>query len=72
MDTDKNRERLSINLGSDLAKRLEYCSSRYGVSKNQLAVFLIGQGVAGIEASFKAVDNMSKDLVKNVSEIDNI
>lgn len=62
------KERLNIYIGKDLLKRLKYCSERYGVSHTQLAVMLIGQGVAGIEKSFNIFDDMSKDLVKHLKD----
>ena len=65
------KERLNIYVGKDLLKRLKYCSERYGVSHTQLAVMLIGQGVAGIEKSFNIFDDMSKDLVKHLKDEDN-
>lgn len=60
------KERLNIYVGKDLLKRLKYCSERYGVSHTQLAVMLIGQGVAGMEKSFAILEDVSKDLGKNL------
>lgn len=61
------KERLNIYVGKDLLKRLKYCSERYGVSHTQLAVMLIGQGVAGMEKSFAILEDVSKDLGKNLA-----
>jgi hypothetical protein len=71
MSEKVEKERLNIYIGKDLLKRLKYCSERYGVSHTQLAVMLIGQGVAGIEKSFNIFDDMSKDLVKHLKDEDN-
>ena len=71
MSEKVEKERLNIYIGKDLLKRLKYCSERYGVSHTQLAVMLIGQGVAGIEKSFNIFDDMSKDLVKHLKVEDN-
>ena len=68
MSEKVEKERLNIYVGKDLLKRLKYCSERYGVSHTQLAVMLIGQGVAGIEKSFNFFDDMSKDLVKHLED----
>lgn len=62
------KERLNLYVSQDLLKRLEYCSVKYGVSRTQLAVMLIGQGVAGIEKTFSLIENMSKDLVENLKD----
>jgi hypothetical protein len=70
MSEKVEKERLNIYVGKDLLKRLKYCSERYGVSHTQLAVMLIGQGVAGIEKSFNIFDDMSKDLVKHLNDED--
>ena len=64
------KERLNLYLSPDLLKRLEFCSAKYGVSRTQLAVMLIGQGVAGIESSFSVVESMSKDMVREL-KVDN-
>lgn len=68
MSEKVEKVRLNIYVGKDLLKRLKYCSERYGVSHTQLAVILIGQGVAGIEKSFNIFDDMSKDLVKHLED----
>lgn len=68
MSEKVEKERLNIYVGKDLLKRLKYCSERYGVSHTQLAVMLIGQGVAGIEKSFNIFDDMSKDLVNHLED----
>lgn len=66
MSEKLEKERLNIYVGKDLLKRLKYCSERYGVSHTQLAVMLIGQGVAGMEKSFAILEDVSKDLGKNL------
>lgn len=66
-----DKERLNLYISQDLLKRLEYCSERYGVSRTQLAVMLIGQGVAGIEKTFNIFDDMSKDIVEHLKDEDN-
>lgn len=63
-----SKERLNIYLSPDLLNRLEFCANHYGVSRTQLAVVLIGQGVAGIEKSFNIFDNVSRDIFKEVSD----
>lgn len=63
------KERLNIYVGKDLLKRLKYCAERYGVSHTQLAVVLIGQGVSGIEKSFNIFDDMSKDFLNNLNNL---
>lgn len=68
MNEKVEKERLNIYVGKDLLKRLKYCSEKYGVSHTQLAVMLIGQGVAGIEKSFNIFDNMSKDFIKHLND----
>lgn len=60
----QKKERLNLFLSSDLLKRLEYCSDKYGVSRSQLAVMLIGQGIAGIEEAFRLSQNFSGELLK--------
>lgn len=60
MKEDRNaKERLNLYVSSDLLKRLNYCSKQYGCSRTQLAVVLIGQGVAGIEKAFSSVEKLS-------------
>lgn len=66
MSEKVEKERLNIYVGKDLLKRLRYCAERYGVSHTQLAVMLIGQGVAGMEKSFAILEDVSKDLGKNL------
>lgn len=56
------KERLNLYLSSDLLKRLEFCADRYGISRAQLAVTLIGQGVAGIEKAFSLSDNLKESF----------
>lgn len=63
------KERLNIYVGKDLLKRLKYCAERYGVSHTQLAVVLIGQGVSGIEKSFNIFDDMSKDFLNDLNNL---
>lgn len=67
MQEKNEKERLNLYVSQDLLKRLEYCSERYGVSRTQLAVILIGQGIAGIEKTFNIFDDMSKDIVENLN-----
>lgn len=69
MSDKVEKERLNIYVGKDLLKRLKYCAERYGVSHTQLAVVLIGQGVSGIEKSFNIFDDMSKDFLNNLNNL---
>lgn len=71
-----DKERLNLYLSSDLLKRLEFCADRYGISRVQLAVTLIGQGVAGIEEAFsiserikQSSDNLKLPLDNQDNEI---
>lgn len=66
----QEKERLNLYLSHDLLKRLEYCSGKYGVSRTQLAVMLIGQGLAGIEEAFRISNSVSKELLKNLDKED--
>lgn len=68
MQNKKEKERLNLYISEDLLKRLEYCSERFGVSRTQLAVMLIGQGIAGIEKSINVVDDIAKDLEEDIRE----
>lgn len=70
MQEKQEKERLNLYLSQDLLKRLEYCSERYGVSRTQLAVMLIGQGLAGIEEAFRISSSFSKELLKNLDQED--
>lgn len=70
MQEKQEKERLNLYLSHDLLKRLEYCSERYGVSRTQLAVMLIGQGLAGIEEAFRISNNISSELLKNLDKQD--
>ena len=70
MQEKQEKERLNLYLSQDLLKRLEYCSERYGVSRTQLAVMLIGQGLAGIEEAFRISNNVSSELLKNLDKQD--
>lgn len=63
MDNKKNR--LNLYISSDLLSRLEFCANRYGVSRAQMAVMLIGQGVAGIEEAFEISKKIANDKVSN-------
>lgn len=67
MSEKVEKERLNLYVGKELLNRLKNCSKRYGVSHGQLAVMLIGQGVAGIEKSFNIFDDMSKGLMDGLS-----
>lgn len=69
MSDKVEKERLNIYVGKDLLKRLKYCAERYGVSHTQLAVVLIGQGVSGIEKSFNIFDDMSKDFLNSLNNL---
>lgn len=64
----QEKERLNLYLSQDLLKRLEFCSERYGVSRTQLAVMLIGQGLAGIEEAFRVSSSVSNELFKNLDK----
>lgn len=64
----QEKERLNLYVSQDLLKRLEFCSEKYGVSRTQLAVMLIGQGLAGIEEAFKISNSVSKELIKNLDQ----
>ena len=64
MDTKKNR--LNLYISSDLLSRLEFCANRYGVSRAQMAVMLIGQGVASIEEAFDIANKIASDKVANI------
>lgn len=64
MDSKKNR--LNLYISSDLLSRLEFCANRYGVSRAQMAVMLIGQGVAGIEEAFDIANKIASDKVANI------
>lgn len=69
MENSDKKERLNLYIGKDLARRLKFCSDKYGVARNQLAVMLIGQGVSGIEAAF----NLSEQITsKSISDIVNL
>lgn len=57
------KERLNLYIGTDLLKRLEKCANSYGVSRTQLAVTLIGQGVAGIEKAFQLVEDLPPEIL---------
>lgn len=70
MQEKQEKERLNLYLSQELLKRLEFCSERYGVSRTQLAVMLIGQGLAGIEEAFRISNNVSKELLKNLDQED--
>lgn len=70
MQEKQEKERLNLYLSQDLLKRLEYCSERYGVSRTQLAVMLIGQGLAGIEEAFRISNSVSSELLKNLDKQD--
>lgn len=59
----QEKERLNLYLSQDLLKRLEYCSEKYGVSRTQLAVMLIGQGLAGIEEAFRLSNTVGKEII---------
>lgn len=71
MQEKQDKERLNLYLSQDLLKRLEYCSEKYGVSRTQLAVMLIGQGLAGIEEAFRISSSVSKELLRNFDKEDN-
>lgn len=59
------KERLNLYIGTELLKRLEKCADSYGVSRTQLAVTLIGQGVASIEKAFQLVENLPPEILDN-------
>lgn len=61
MSQKNEKERLNIFLSKELLTRLEICSSKYGVSRTQLAVILIGQGLAGIEKAFEKLDKLTSE-----------
>ena len=64
MDNKKNR--LNLYISPELLSRLEFCASRYGVSRAQMAVMLIGQGVAGIEEAFEISKKIANDKISNI------
>ena len=64
----QEKERLNLYLSGDLLKRLEFCADKYGVSRTQLAVMLIGQGLSGIEEAFKLSNNISKEITKSLEK----
>lgn len=68
MQEKQEKERLNLYLSQDLLRRLEFCSDRYGVSRTQLAVMLIGQGIAGIEEAFRISNNVSNELLNNLDK----
>ena len=70
MANNVNKTRLNLYLSSDLVERLEFCSERYGVSRSQLAVILIGQGIAGIEEAFRITGDIRKNYPINNDNID--
>lgn len=65
--SDSSKKRLNLYISVDLLNRLEFCSRRYGVSRAQMAVMLIGQGVASIEEAFKLASDLPKDFLNNNS-----
>lgn len=74
MEENEKKHRLNLYLSSDLLERLNYCATRYGVSRTQLAVILIGQGVAGIEKTFTTFNDIAKEFskdLKNKNFLDN-
>lgn len=64
------KDRLNIYISKDLSNRLEFCANKYGVSRAQLAVILIGQGLAGIEEAFAVTDKL-KSSIQNDLNISN-
>lgn len=66
----EGKTRINLLLSEELSGRLEVCAKRYGVSRNQLAVILIGQGVASIEQAFRLSSSVvdMKDLSDVISE----
>lgn len=59
------KERLNLYVSKDLLTRLKFCSDRFGVSRSQMAVMLIGQGVASIEEGFKLSEKISNEVLEN-------
>lgn len=74
MSENNEKERLNLYIGKDLARRLEFCADKYGVSRTQLAVMLIGQGISGIEEAFnlskQVIDKSITDVVNNIESKD--
>lgn len=68
MNQKIERERLNLYLSKELLTRLENCSSKYGVSRTQMAVMLIGQGVASNEQAFELSEKYSKDIFDEYKE----
>lgn len=66
MQGKKENERLNLYISPELLNRLERCALRYGITRTQLALMLIGQGVAGIEKTYDMFENMSKDIVEDL------
>lgn len=54
----KDKTRLNLYISNELAEKLDKRANTYGVSKSQLAVVLIGQGLAGLEVAMKSIENV--------------
>lgn len=68
MSQKNEKKRLNIFLSNELLTRLESCSAKYGVSRTQLAVVLIGQGLASIEKAFELSEKYGKDIINNYND----
>lgn len=57
--------RLQINVSENLAKKIEYYSNEFGVSKSAFCSMMLGQSVLGLDGAKDALTQVGKELLKN-------